>query len=329
MSNHVDVGESLSRYADRPDRGALRGVAAVLVAATSWGCIGPAVLTLPSTVSPVAVAAVRAAVAGVAFTGILAGRRPGSGVPLNRSGWIWLILAVAANVGMLVTFLVGVVAAGATITVALQLGLAPMFVGLLIWAGDRSALSRNWFGTTIVVVTGCLMLLFGQGLHSGPQLWFGAGAAAVSGVYDAVFTVAVARLVQVGHRSQYVISAVFAGTALVLAPLLLIDPPVWVLTPSGAAVALFVGLVATTGGYLMLGFGFRYLSAALISTLGLIEPVVAALIGVVLLEERLNPWGWVGLGLTLGALAWLASRPGPGVAVPERPCAAESSDGQG
>ena len=49
--------------------------------------------------------------------------------------------------------------------------------------------------------------------------------------------------------------------------------------------------------YLAFGYGLRMLSAATATTLTLFEPLVATLLAIVVVGERLSHAGWVGFGL--------------------------------
>ena len=68
---------------------------------------------------------------------------------------------------------------------------------------------------------------------------------------------------------------------------------------------MWLGLVATTGAYLLFGLGLKRLQPGHIATLNLFEPVVATILGVVVLGEQLGMAGWAGTVLVIAALALL------------------------
>ena len=90
---------------------------------------------------------------------------------------------------------------------------------------------------------------------------------------------------------------------LVRLPLLLTQRLAWLATPSGLVMALWLGLATTTLAYVLFGRGLRHLPAGPVTTLVLAEPVVATLLGVVVLGDSLAPLGWVGASLVLAGLA--------------------------
>ena len=100
----------------------------------------------------------------------------------------------------------------------------------------------------------------------------------------------------------------FFGGALLLAPLLLFVDLSWLATPRGLAVALELGLVATTLAYVLYLRGLTLIPTATAVTLALMEPLVAATLGVVVLGERLTPVAWAGVALLLAGLAILTVR---------------------
>jgi DME family drug/metabolite transporter len=71
--------------------------------------------------------------------------------------------------------------------------------------------------------------------------------------------------------------------------------------------AAYLALVPTVLAYRMFTVGLRGIAPPTASTLALAEPVVATVLGVAVLGERLGGLGWVGAALVLAGLA-LAGR---------------------
>jgi len=108
-----------------------------------------------------------------------------------------------------------------------------------------------------------------------------------------------------------VMGLLFGGAAVLLAPVLAASSPGWVLSGRGLAVVGYLGVVTTAAAYLLYGRGLRAMSAPVAVTLGLAEPVVAAILGLVVVGERLTPAGIIGLVLVGLALATLVAPPRP------------------
>ena len=110
------------------------------------------------------------------------------------------------------------------------------------------------------------------------------------------------------------------GGALLL-PLLATQPLAWISTPSGAAMALYLG-VATMGlANVLLTRGMRTLTPGPATTLMLTDPVVATVLGVVVLGETLAAVEVIGVLVILVGLflqGVLASREAPEESEPSR-----------
>ena len=96
------------------------------------------------------------------------------------------------------------------------------------------------------------------------------------------------------------------AAGLALAPVLLANPPGWLLTGPGVAVIGYLAAVSTVGAYLLYGHGLRTVSPATAGTLTLAEAPCAAVIGVLVLREPLTGPGLAGLVLLSTALLVLS-----------------------
>jgi DME family drug/metabolite transporter len=133
----------------------------------------------------------------------------------------------------------------------------------------------------------------------------------------AAFTIASKRLLALGHPSERVMARAFGVGAVLLLPVLVFGRSDWLVTPGGATLALFLGLVPTAIAYLLFARGLRSLSPGETATLTLAEPVTATVLGAVVLGEHLGGPALAGIALVLSGLMLLAA-PGRrrGVAAP-------------
>jgi DME family drug/metabolite transporter len=102
---------------------------------------------------------------------------------------------------------------------------------------------------------------------------------------------------------------IFGGAAVLLAPVLAATATSWLLSIRGLAVVGYLGVVTTVLAYLLYGRGLRTVPVPTATTLGLAEPAVAAILGLVVLHEKLNGAEIAGLVLIGLALAAMAARP--------------------
>jgi len=102
----------------------------------------------------------------------------------------------------------------------------------------------------------------------------------------------------------------FSLGAVLLSPTLLFSDPGWVLSPTGLAVALELGLAATALAYILFASGLSKVSVSTAATLTLAEPLTAGLLGILVLGERLTPVAVAGMGLLLVGLLLATVRRG-------------------
>jgi drug/metabolite transporter (DMT)-like permease len=64
-----------------------------------------------------------------------------------------------------------------------------------------------------------------------------------------------------------------------------------------------LALGPTAAGFGLYTLSLRYLPASVAGLIASLEPALTAVMAVFLLKERLEPWQWLGAGLTLAAVA--------------------------
>ena len=277
-----------------------RASLAVLGAAALFGTSGTSKALLVPDALPISVASVRLVVgaAGLVLFIRWLGRTDQFKALLRRP-IIWLMgAAVAGYQGM---FFIALGRTGIAVGTLVCLGSAPLMAGLLGWAVREGAPGWLWAGVTAIAVTGLAMLTLGSDQVPDPVGILAALGAAAS---YAAYTVFGARLARDGYDSSAVMAAPFAIAAVLLLPFILSGGPWWV-SLDGVVMAVWLGLAATTGAYILFGKGLTLLQPGHIATLTLAEPVVATMLGVAVLGELISARGWIGCILVIVALALL------------------------
>ena len=82
----------------------------------------------------------------------------------------------------------------------------------------------------------------------------------------------------------------------------------WMAQPQGAALVVYLAAGPTALAYLLYARGLRRLSAGEVTTIGLAEPLVAVVLGTLVLHEQLQAGALAGGGLILAALLVLTAR---------------------
>lgn len=262
-----------------------------MAAAALFATSGTSKALLAPDASPQSVAAVRLLVGAAGMVAFVAWRGAGAQCwPLLRRPLVWVMaLGVAGYQGF---FFAGLERTGVAVGTLVALGSAPLLAGLLGWLVKEGAPGWLWLAATVVALTG-LALLTGRGSVDP----VGVGFALLAGGSYAIYTVFGARLARDGHSSSVVMAVPFALGAVLLLPFL--AGAGWVWSAGGVALALWLGLAATSLAYLLFGLGLPVLQPGHIATLTLLEPVGATMLGVVVLGESLSALGWLGCALIL------------------------------
>jgi DME family drug/metabolite transporter len=286
----------------------------VLGAAVLFGTTGTTASFAPAAAGPVAVGSARLVIGGLGLFAVLPflGGSRRAAVGLWRTPWGFGAGLMTALYQL--AFFAGVARAGVALATLVTIGCGPILVGLLSWVLIRERPARTWWISTLVCVAGlALLTLDGTGQ---PAVDVGGLVFSLAASFGyAAFTVAAKRLMLRGSRPVDTMASFFGLCGLVLLPVLVATGPAWLATTAGLGVALWLGLAATTVAYVLFGRGLHRLPAGPAATLVLAEPLVAAMLGVGLLGERLGAARWVGaalvaVGLLVQGLASAVARDG-------------------
>lgn len=272
----------------------------IVLAASLWGTTGTVRAFAPAAATPVSVGAARIVVGGVLLFFLAWPALPK--LRVNATPRVWAMLAAAAVcVAVFQTsYFASVAKTGVAVGTIVTIGSGPAFAGLISRLTGGAPLTRRWVLATIGAVIGCALLVGGGQVNE-----VGVAFALLSGVSYATYATAVSRLIQSGLDEVAVAGATFGIAALLLMPVLLGGEPGWVLGGTGLLVALYLGAITTTGGYLLYVRGLRTTPITVATTLTLVEPAIAAVLGLVVLGERLSVAGYAGLVLIAASLVAL------------------------
>lgn len=274
----------------------------VLTAAVLFGTTGSAQALADLDGSPLAVGSARLLV-GAALL-LLAARLVGSA---GAGRWSPRALAAVALgvAGYQLAFFAAVADTGVAVGTVVALGSAPALAGLLGRLVDGTPLDRRWAACTTLATAGVLLLVLGGGGDTevspvGVLLALGAGAS------YAAYTVASKRLLADGHAPEEVMARGFGLAAVLLLPVLAVTGSE-IANTDGILLALYLGAIPTALAYVLFARGLKHLGAGETATLTLAEPLTAALLGVLILDERPGGIAILGAALVLAGLAALAA----------------------
>ena len=291
---------------------------AVLSAVASgalFGTAGTAAAFAPVTASPLGIGWVRIAGGALVLTVVtgLAGRRLGEIGSAVRRPLLWVAAAGAA--GYQVCFFAATRNASVALATLVAVGSAPLFSGLLgrLTLGHR--LPRIWYAATAVALSG-LVVDSWSGITEGalgPAVGLGVLLAIGSGVSIATYTVAATRLMEDGLGQLPLTAAAYLVGAALLVPVAMTQPRAWLAEPSGVAVGVYLAVATMALANLFYLRGLARLRPGPTATLTLMDPVVAGLLGVLVLRERPAGAAYLGFALVLvglGVQAWASATRG-------------------
>ncbi len=284
------------------------GVLAVVLASVLWGTTGTSATFFPDDVSPLAIGAATMGVGGILLFAVTA--RQAIGVLRNRSALRWVALGAGGVLVYPLAFYTGMDLAGVAVGNVVALGSGPVFAAILERVIERRPLSRRWAVATSLAVAGIVLLAVGKQADAGSSpadTAAGVGIALLAGLAYALFTYASSRAIGTGRPSSGVMGAMFGLGALLLLPVLVATSAPLLQSDVTIGISAYLAIGPMMLAYLLFGVGLRSIRSSTATTIALLEPVVATVLAVTIVGERLGAVGWAGLALVLVGLAVLAS----------------------
>jgi len=270
----------------------------VLAAGMLYGTTGTAQALAPEGADPSSVGLLRIALGGLALLPFAAARCGGLRA-LLRGASPWVLLAGAGLAGFQVLFFRGVIAAGVALGTVVAIASGPVFAGALGAAAFRERLSPSWWASTALAVAGCALVPLGN--SSAPAPAAGIALALGAGASYALLGLGVKMSAATLPSPGAVTLGLLSGS-LLLVPVFLASGSGlgWVLSPRGVLTAAHLGVLTTALPYFLFGRALGILPMGWVYTLGLSEPLVAALLGILYLREAPSPAALGGVLLTAG-----------------------------
>jgi drug/metabolite transporter, DME family len=276
-----------------------QAIGSVLLAAVLFSTSGTAQQVANAGSSPLGVGTMRLLCGGVLLLLLLPlfGQQRMDVVRMWRSRAV--IVAALASALFQVTFFAGVQGAGVALGTLLVVGTAPIVAGVLGLLFLRQRLTASWAIATAVCLAG-LGLLSSEGISGGTTT--GVLLSVLAGSAIATYTVAAKHILETGTHPVALMASTFIFGGVLLLPLLALQPLAWLLTARGIALVLYLGIITMAGANWLHIRGLTVLGPAPVTTLMLAEPLMAAVLGVVLLSETLSGLAITGLVLVMCGL---------------------------
>jgi len=291
----------------------LWGALSVVAASVLWGTTGTAATFAPA-VSPLAIGAVAMGAGGL-LQALYAARHIA-----NQSGslprrWRLVLLGAAAVAVYPLAFYSSMHLSGVAVGTVVSIGSAPVAAALIERAADRNPLPRRWIAGALLGVGGAAVLSFAghapAGSAAAPDSWTttaGVLLGLLAGSTYALYSWAAHRLIGSGITPRAAMGTVFGLGGLLLMPVLAVTGAPLLASWTTVSVAAYMAVVPMFAGYLLFGWGLARVGASTATSISLLETVVAAVLAVLVVGERLPALGWLGAAAVVASLFILTPR---------------------
>lgn len=285
-----------------PASGRALGILAVALATGIWGTVAPVIKMFPD--GTAMQYTLMRNVIGISFLWIIVAFSKNKRRYTKKDIFPVLLggFGVAAFMPM---FSQGFLRAGVAVAAVLAIGLAPVFTGLLAWVFHRHVPTRNWVIGTGFAIAGLVGLSWPTEAVPVDVLGvlFASGAA-----FAYSFQATGVRMISDRHSPFQSVAPVFTVGTILQSPLSLGGDFSFLQEPKFIAGVVYGGLFTVAIAYGLFTFGMTRIGTATAVTVGLMEPVTAAAMGVLLLGETIALIGYIGIAFMLVGLI-IVSRP--------------------
>jgi len=279
-------------------------VAAIVCACLLWGTTG----TAASFINDVSSLAIGAFAMGV--SGLLMGLRHFSSLfkqrrKLRQCGWL-IVLGGFSVVIYPLAFYRSMSLAGVAVGTVISIACAPFFSVLLEVLIDGKKVSQQWWLSFFIGCIGMVVLtLSKQSLpqqSSDQEYMWGIVLGLIAAFSYASYSWSAKSMIERGVSSGSAMAVMFLFASLWLLPGLLLSNVELFTSPINTAALLYLALIPMFVGYLAFAYGLAVVSASQATLITLLEPVIAAVLAVVIVGEQFLWTGWAGMALIIAGL---------------------------
>lgn len=278
----------------------LKGIFAIILASFLWGTTGTAASFAPE-VSPLAIGAFSTGGAGILLF-FTARKKLRVDYELLLAQPKILLLGTISIAIYPLAFYSSMRLSGVAIGTVVSIATAPFFAALLERIISKKHISIQWVISFVIGSTGVVFLVLGKqqegdAINNILLQNLGVALGVIAGLSYAVYSWAARYLIEKGAHSQSALSGMFGCAALLLLPSLLFTGSHVFSSVANALISLYMAIVPMYLGYLLFAFGLKRIDASKATLITLIEPLIAAVLAVLIIGEYFEPVGWLGMVL--------------------------------
>ncbi|GGY56745.1 membrane protein [Bacterioplanes sanyensis] len=279
-----------------------RGILSIVIACFLWGTTGTAA-SFTNGISPFAIGAMAMGGSGILLA-LYARKRLWQDRHRLLQHRRLLLLGAAAVMCYPLAFYSSMAYAGIAVGSVISLACAPFFAAMFEGLIHRRWPSGRWFISFAIGATGVLMLALQQdnSVVTTSAYSLGIALGLLAAASYALYSWVAKTLIEQGINSNSAMASQFFLSSLVLLPLFFAIDKQGFSSATNTSILLYMVFGPMFLGYLLFGYGLRFISASQATLLTLLEPALATLMAVVIVGEQLTLSGWLGMAMILGCL---------------------------
>ena len=278
------------------------GILAVALGTTLWGTVGPVVQLFPEGTA-FQYSLIRNITGTLALWGIVLVSK--NKVRYTKQDILPIVVGGTGAALFFPLYIRSFELTGVGVAAVISIGVAPIFVGLIAWIALKQPPGKQWAIGTAIAIAGVVALNWpsGETKSSFLGILFALAAALAYSLQATGIGIISKR-----HTPYQSVAPMFTIGTLAQAPLSFGRDFSFLKDPVLLAGALYGGIMTIAVAYAFYTYGMKRIGAATTVTIGLMEPLTAAIMGVTLLGETVSFIGVVGSVLILIGLV-VVSRP--------------------
>ena len=272
------------------------GILAVILASLLWGTTGMAATFAPA-LSPLFIGSFAMGMGGILQCGLATVKIVHDRALLAVHCKFLIVGALAVAIYPL-AFYSSMRLSGVTIGTVVSIGSAPILSAIIEYFSRDFQLNKQWAMGALLGIIGMVMLAFSDNASTTIQYThvnLGILLGLVAGLTYALYSWSARQLMLKGVNTKAAMGATFGCGGLLLIPVMLITGSAFVTSWNNMAVGFYMALIPMFLGYLCYGFGLSKISVSMATTITLLEPVIAAILAMLIVGECLSLIGWIGM----------------------------------
>jgi DME family drug/metabolite transporter len=276
------------------------GTFAIILASLLWGTTGTAA-SFTHEISPLAIGAFSMGAGGVLLVFTTRKKLIVDYKKLLSEPMVLLLGSLSIAIYPM-AFYASMRFSGVAIGTVISIASAPFFAAILERFISKKHISLQWLISFIIGAIGIVFLTLGkdQSVQATESVFLqhlGIALGFVAGLTYASYSWAARHLIESGVDSQSSMSGMFGCAALLLLPSLWFTGENLFSSSTNTLISLYMAIVPMYFGYLLFAFGLKLIDASKATLITLIEPLFATVLAVLVIGEKFNLIGWVGMGL--------------------------------